>query len=220
MNDFYRTRQMLIVEDEPAFARQLMLAVEKLPEFWKIHHYPDASSALEAIEARGFFADLALIDLGLPDVSGLEVIRALRARCPSLLILVISVISAERAVLSAIRAGACGYIHKDDSFQQIARSIHDVLEGNYPISPALARYLFKLAGHPGTAIDCGQQELTVREKQVLECLARGFSYAQTAQELKVSVSTVQTHVRGLYSKLEAHSQVQALNQARARGYLP
>lgn len=215
-----RTRQALIVEDDPQFARQLERALDHVEGAWRAEHFRAAGPALEHINGRGFHADLALIDLGLPDVSGIEVIRCLRARLPSLPILVVSVMSAGPSLLAAIRAGARGYLLKDNIGELIAQGIADVLQGQYPISPALARHLFHLAGSPSWGgADCAI-DLTHRERDVLELIALGLTYAHVASRLRVSLSTVQSHIRHLYSKLDAHSQVQAVNEARKRGWLP
>lgn len=171
-------------------------------------------------QGPGITRRLPLIDLGLPDVSGLEVIRMLHQRLPAVPILVISVIAAEPSLFAAIRAGACGYLLKDDSSASIAHGINDVLNGRFPISPSLARYLFRLAGSPQMHTSDCDLDLTPREQEVLAAIAGGCSYAQVGTRLGVSLSTVQTHIRNLYSKLGAHSQLQAVNEARGRGWLP
>ena len=214
-----RTRKAMIVEDDPMFARQLELALEHVDGIWHAEQFRAAAPALERIEARGFYADLALVDLGLPDVSGLEVIRQLHERQPDLPILVVSVLAAERSLLAAIKAGAKGYLLKDDDRELIAKGICDVLNGRYPVSPSLARYLFRMAGSPERRGDRSGIELTRRETDVLEAIARGLTYDEAAVHLGVSLSTIQSHIRNLYSKLGAHSQVQALNEARERGLL-
>lgn len=145
-------------------------------------------------------------------------IRALRKRFSEQPVLVVSSIAAERSVLEAIRAGASGYMLKDGDAAVIAQGIRQVLEGNSPISPSLARHLFKLAGSPRV----GQEEqmgLTHKELEALRHLGRGCSYAETASLMGVGVSTVQTHVRGLYRKLGAHSKTQAVVKARENGLI-
>ena len=128
-----------------------------------------------------------------------------------------SVISSERSVLAAIRAGARGYLLKDDNPQLITQSLAEALQGNYPISPSLARYLFRLAG--GSESPAEFTSLTPKELELLRHLSRGRSYGETAQEMGIAISTVQTHIRNLYRKLDVHSQVQAVTKAQDQGLI-
>ena len=134
--------------------------------------------------------------------------------------MVISVIAAEQRVLSAIRAGAQGYILKEEQPDTITSAIGQVMQGNYPISPALARCLFKLAGAPGDAPENQAViKLSPKETLLLKLISQGLSYVDAAQKMGVATSTVQSHIRNLYRKLDAHSQVQAVNKAREHGLL-
>lgn len=216
---FLRTQQVMIVEDDPVFTEQLDMAIRGANGPWRVHHCRDAAQAFAFLDQPLFYLDLALVDLGLPDISGVEVIRKIRKRFPAIPILVVSVISAERSVLSAIRSGARGYLLKDDSKKSIASAIDDAMAGNYPISPALARYLFKIAGSPSSLGVDEIVALTSKEQEALKHLSKGRSYKETAELMGVALSTIQSHVRNLYSKLEVHSQMQAVEIARERGLL-
>lgn len=207
----------LLVEDDPAFELSLSQALHELNPACRIDCTRTGEDALRLIDRARKSPDLALVDIGLPDVSGIEVISRLRERFAELPILVISVISAERSVLAAIRAGARGYLLKDDPPQLIRESIDQAVQGNYPVSPSLARYLFKLAGEPSPPGDFAR--LTPKERELLKHLANGSSYADAAEKMAVAVSTVQTHIRSLYRKLDVHSQVQAINKAQEHGLL-
>jgi DNA-binding NarL/FixJ family response regulator len=120
-------------------------------------------------------------------------------------------------VLEAIRAGARGYLLKGDPGAEMASAIDEVLRGNYPISPALARTLFRLAGAPPESSPGNSFELTQRELVTLQLIARGKNYKEVARAMDVSLSTVQTNVRNLYRKLQVHSQGQAVAKARGAG---
>jgi two-component system nitrate/nitrite response regulator NarL len=207
--------RVLVVEDDPAFEDLLSRAAHRLADTVDLVACETAFSALAVIEKSIKSFDLALIDLGLPDLSGVEVIRRIRDRFEDLPILVVSVLSAERSVLSAIRAGACGYILKDDSEAAMSQAMREALNGNYPISPALARYLFKLAGGRDKPADLSG--LTRKELELLQWLARGKSYNEAARSMGVTLATVQTHIRNLYRKLDVHSQVQAVTKAQHQG---
>ena len=153
-------------------------------------------------------------------MSGIEVIRGLRQRHPDIPIVVISAISDERRVVEAIRAGACGYVVKHDTSLSIARVIQQVLQGVYPVSPALARHLVRLV--QVLELPTGRDPdlaLSPREHDLLRLFAQGLSYQEVAEKLHVSLSTVQALVRKVYGKLGAHSRHEALSEARRRGLL-
>lgn len=211
---------VLLVEDDPVFSSQMTSAVSELDKDWQVIACQSAQQAIDFIESPDHHVDLALVDLGLPDMDGTEVIRQIRVRFQEAHIMVISVIAAERRVLNAIRAGAQGYILKEERPEAITTAIGQVMQGNYPISPALARCLFKLAGAPGDALS-GQTaiKLSPKETLLLQLISQGLSYVDAAQQMGVATSTVQSHIRNLYRKLDAHSQVQAVNKAREHGLI-
>ncbi len=217
-----RDRRLLIVEDNPLFVEQLSDAVGRVPGRWHVQALSEGSKAIAALgrEVRQVEYDLALIDLGLPDVSGVEVIRAYRARFPDLPIVVISVTAAESSVLSAITAGASGYLLKNESVDAIALALSQVLDGIYPLSPALARHLFKRLSDTGADKRGDSRiKLTARELETLQHLSRGCRYEEAAERMGVALSTIQWNVRNLYRKLKVHSQVQAISKARDHGLL-
>lgn len=210
------TRHLLLVEDNPLFAEQLTHSVGKLPGTWDIEHFSTGEATLAALSSRDAACPftLALIDIGLPDMNGIEVIRACRDRFPEMPIVVISVISVEQSLLDAIHAGASGYILKHDSIEQIAHDVAGVLEGNYPLSPQLARFLFKqVTAQKAPPAAANRFELTPRQVETLKHLAQGASYEQVAQLMGVALSTVQTNIRNLYRKLNVRTQAQAVSIA-------
>jgi len=150
-------------------------------------------------------------------VMGIKVIEAIRARLPDVPIMVVSVIQSEDMVIAAIRAGAKGYITKGQSEFSITQSIKDVMAGNYPISPSLARSLFRLVdARPN--VTPNYFKLTEREAETLRLLSRGLAYSQVATEMNISLSTVQSHVRNLYRKLGVNSQAQAVAKAHQQAW--
>lgn len=209
---------VLLVEDNPLFQQVIRSAIDSQGLSGHLYKCASGSEALELLDRPQLRLDLALVDLGLPDISGIEVITAVRRRFGEIPIMVISVISAERTVLGAIRAGARGYILKGDSEESIARAIQEVLNGNYPISPALARSLFKLAGAPLEKSTLSFK-LSPRELETLQLIARGYSYEEVSKLMGIALSTVQSNVRNLYRKLEVRSQVQAVSKARDAGLI-
>jgi DNA-binding NarL/FixJ family response regulator len=174
---------------------------------------------------------LALVDLVLPDVDGVSLIREIRGRFPTTPILVISGVSDPAKVLQSVRQGAQGYVLKGDKSLTLARSILDTISGRHPISPSLAGALFHAAGQMARGHDAAtliqarceisarDLVLTKKEREVLQFMAEGRSYRQTALSMSVSLSTVQTHIRNLYRKLGARTQLQAVQEARKLGLL-
>lgn len=208
---------VMVVEDDPLFQELLAQSVHELDRPTRLHPCADGRAALALVELPEARFDVALVDLGLPDMDGLAVIAALNRRFPSLPILVVSMSSEEGRVLEAIRAGAIGYVLKGDSYLSITRAIEQTLSGLHPISPTLAGYLFRLASPASPPASPAHQGpgLTERELELLRLLADGKTYIQAAVAMEVALSTVQTHIRNLYRKLGVRTQLQAVMKAKS-----
>lgn len=207
-------KRLLLVEDNPLFAEQLTEAILHLQDSWEIQEFSEGRAAQAFLAQTDKPLDLVLVDLGLPDIPGADLIRSTRQRFPEVPIVVVSVVAAEGPVLGAIEAGANGYILKDESIEEITQGILKVLDGIYPLSPRLARYLFKqLTDTSAKATPSEQVRLSPRESQTLQFLSKGYSYEGVAEQMGVSLSTVQSNVRSLYRKLNVKSQSQAVLKA-------
>ncbi|GAB2462639.1 response regulator transcription factor [Comamonas humi] len=167
---------------------------------------------------------MALVDLGLPDGSGIELIAWLRARDERLPILVVSAWSTEEMILGALRAGANGYVLKERDDLEIALSIKSVLKGGAPIDPFIARRILDLVGRqagPTPAPDPALRDaLSERERQILDHVAAGLSNREIAECLHLSRWTIDSHIRHIYDKLAVSSRTQAVRRAREHGLLP
>lgn len=167
-----------------------------------------------------------LVDLGLPDGSGVDVIRAMATRFPACEALVVSVFGDEESVLASIEAGAVGYLDKDSAPEDIAQTILELKRGASPISPMIARRVLAKYRSLRTAAALQVPDpaevplLSTREQEVLGLIARGFSYAEIARLQGLSVHTVQTHIKNLYAKLAVHSKNEAVFEATRLGLLP
>lgn len=231
--------RVLIVEDDApmrAFFAACVRGNTQLALAASLGSAAQAHAWLDRCDAPAL--DVLLVDLGLPDGSGLDVIRHACRVHPQCEPLVISMFGDEDNVLASIEAGALGYVHKDAAPEDIADTILEMKAGGSPISPLIARrVLARFQGSQGRGA-CGGEaplpptapplrtsrpvdhvELTQREQEVLEFIARGFSYAEIAQRRSVSVHTVQTHVKNLYGKLAVHSKNEAVFKAGRLGLL-
>lgn len=216
MQDDPAARHMIIVEDEPEFQAVLSDALSRVPGAWSSSNFSRGEDAIAYARVRRGRIDMALVDMGLPDVSGAAVIRELRRCCPDAPILVVSVIANEDKVLEALQAGATGYLLKDDDAIEISVGIRQALLGHMPISPVLARCLIRHMPFADTADD-DPVSLSAREMALLRHIAAGKSYAEAAHAMDLKVSTIHSYSRNLFQKLGVRSKTQALAQARRRG---
>lgn len=206
-------RTSLIVEDLPESQRSLTLALRA--SFAAIA----VSSAYSLQEARGWLAqnpapDIALIDLGLPDGSGIDLIAELNRRAPATLCIVATIYDGDQHLFPALRAGAQGYLLKEQRWQQLAELLSGIVEGRPPLSPSIAR---KLLGYfrplPPTLSDA----LTQREAEVLALIAKGVTQAEAAKVLGISTHTVCGYVKEIYRKLNVSSRAEAALTAQRMG---
>lgn len=211
----------LIAEDDRFFQEVLKEGVSHCLPGTKSEVCRTAQEAMLAIDRGPGELQIALVDLGLPDGDGLQVIRAVAKGSPRTPIMVVSVASDERRVLEAIRAGAIGYLLKGDTSLSIIKAIDQLLNGINPISPKLAGYFLRLAGResPRDMSVTPIKRLTPRELDLLREFSLGRSYQEAAESMNISLTTVQTHTRNLYRKLGVRSSLRALSKAKEHGIL-
>ena len=170
---------------------------------------------------RSHSADVLLTDLSLPDGHALTWIRELSVTQPGCEIVVVSMFGDEDTVIACVEAGAVGYVHKDSASWDVAKTILDVKAGASPISPMIARKLLsRMRKSSGAVVSDASIVLSERESQVLDLIARGYSYSEIAKLADVSINTVQSHIKTLYSKLAVHSRGEAVFEASRLGLLP
>lgn len=212
----------MVVEDDPVTRRLLCLAIEREPSLILCSAVGTVREAREHLTQSPI--DLLLTDLGLPDGSGVSVIRDCRHLRPRADILVISMSSEEEQILACIKAGAAGYVLKESVQLNILGAIVDLRAGGSPISPMIARkVLTRMRGDVGD--DAGPADgesvlLTRREFSILHSISRGGSYAKVAEALGLSTGTVQTHIKNIYAKLGVHSRTEAIIEAQRLGLIP
>lgn len=191
----------------------------------------DARTSLVAKAATGreameFFAavrpDVLLVDLGLPDMHGTEVIRYSARTRPDCDVMVITVFGDEHNVLASIEAGASGYVLKDRKDTDLVSDILELRAGGAPMSPGIARMVLnRMHGgrRAGESASAGRAVLTAREIDVLSALSRGYTYAEIGERLGISLGTVTSHIKNSYRKLTVHSGAAAVTRAAELGLL-
>jgi len=214
---------VLVVEDDAAFLQRVRSALHHAELEGAPLVCASGAEAVATLRGLSHPPRLALVDIGLPDISGIEVINAIRAAFPQTPIMVLSVITQERIVLDAIRAGAQGYIVKSASVEHVSSALLEVLAGNYPISPSLARFLCKqIASPPAAAPPQPSQlapKLSPKQLELLKLIGHGLTYSEAAHAMGISIHTVQTHIKRLYRNLQITSHRQAAMIARNSGLL-
>jgi DNA-binding NarL/FixJ family response regulator len=213
-----------LVEDDIGFQNSFAAAIGNADDMALVctaHNVAQAKAMLDRDPL-----DVLVVDLGLPDGSGIEVIRAAHAAWPECGIMVSTTFADEKHVIASIEAGAAGYLLKDSSPEKIADEIRALHGGGSPISPRIARQIllhFRPHETPPQQPEAPPPELasplSPRERQTLELITKGFSYDEIAELMQISRNTVMTFVRRIYQKLEVRSKAEAIYEARNYGIL-
>ncbi|HET9735107.1 MAG TPA: response regulator transcription factor [Burkholderiales bacterium] len=213
-----------LVEDEAEARQRLSGSIRAQPGLRLVGEWSTGGEALAGLAQSA--PDVLLVDLGLPDMSGLKIVRYVAERYPGCDILVVTIFGDERTVLAALEAGARGYLLKGALQHDIAVDIEHLKSGGSPLSPVVARQVLKrMQPRPAreqaspAAVPDSETALTAREIEILNAISRGFSYQETAGLLAISVQTVHTHLKRIYRKLAVHSKTEAVYEADRRGLL-
>jgi DNA-binding NarL/FixJ family response regulator len=216
------TLRILICEDNRHLIADYRSLLDATEECLVVGTATSARAAVELLRDKP--ADVLIVDLGLPDLSGIEVIRAMRRVQPACEALVVTVFGDEDTVLGALEAGAAGYVLKDALDKQLLKCVRDLAQGGSPISPSIARLLLnRLPAHRTPAEQTESESLpfawSARENDVLNMISKGYSLQEVGDMLHLSVNTIKTHVRRIYKKLAVSSRSEAIYEARALGLL-
>ncbi|MBV7430213.1 MULTISPECIES: response regulator transcription factor [unclassified Acidovorax] len=207
-----------VVEDDPACCDTFIAMIGAQPDLALAMAAASRAEALALLPQSPM--DVLLVDLGLPDGSGLDVIRAARAQWPGCSVLVSTIFGDETHVLRSIEAGAMGYLLKDVSAAELAEEIRSIHAGGSPISPMVARkILARAAASLPPATEPPAALLSAREQEVLRCVSKGFTTEETARTMGVSRTTVLTFVRRIYAKLQVNTRAEAIHAAHRQGLL-
>lgn len=199
--------KIAIVEDQPRIREGLRLLIDGTEGFRCTGCWEAMEPAIEHIGRD--LPDVALVDIGLPEMSGTDGIRILKQKHPGLNILMLTVYDDDRRIFDALCAGACGYLLKKTPPARLLESLREVASGGAPMSPEVARRVVTLFRdiRPPEDSAC---DLTPHEIRLLKLLVEGHNYKTAAAELDVSVNTIRFHMRGIYEKLQVHSKSQAV----------
>ena len=202
--------KVAVVEDDSDVCHGLAMLIESAPGFTCVATCPSAEEALVGLPEKQ--PDVILMDIGLPGMSGIECIRKLKHILPRAQVMMLTVFDDHDRIFESLKAGATGYLIKKTAPENIVRSIRDLCAGGSPMSSQIARRVVEEFQRPPRQSDAASQ-LTAREQEVLARLAQGFLYKEIASAIGVSLETVRTHVRNIYSKLEVRSRTEAVNKA-------
>ena len=207
--------EVVIVEDDAKFRSAFARLIEATPEMELLGTAATLAQGMDLVRRR--MPDVLLVDLDLPDGSGLDLIRHVASRSDTCDIMVITVFGDERHVIESIEAGASGYLLKDSLPEDFIEQIRVLHAGGSPISPVIARQLLARFVAPIVAKSIDVPELSEREHSVLSLVTKGFSYQEIASLMRVSPHTVLTYVKRIYRKLQVSSKTEAVYEARKLG---
>jgi DNA-binding NarL/FixJ family response regulator len=220
---------IIIVEDEPEFRRRFAQIIDSEPTMRLAGVAANKREAQVLIDREEF--DVMLIDLGLPDGTGIDLIRNVSQRKPDVDIMVVTVFGDEQHVVSSIEAGATGYILKDSTPADVISCIRLLRAGGSPVSPVVARSVLRAIRSrmggvtansntvPPRSANAENNPLSARETEILQLLAKGMSFNEIGEILGISPHTVTAHIKKIYRKLAVHSRGEAVYEASQMGLL-
>jgi two-component system, NarL family, response regulator LiaR len=202
-----------LVEDNASFRQALETIITGQPDFLLAGSFESAEKALQTLPSRP--TDIVITDISMPGMRGIELILLLKVKMPQTQFMVCSVHDDNETIFEALQSGANGYILKEQvTVEDIVKAIRDLYNGGSPMSPFIARKVIHTFQKP--AVTEESVLLSLREKEVLELLAQGYTYKEIAVPLSITTETVKKHLKNIYQKLQVQNKVEALNKYRQR----
>ena len=207
-----------IVEDDEPLLHNLRLLLDGDPKMSVLGSYKNAEEALKAAPWKK--TDIFLVDIDLPGMDGVELIRRVHPLNPNMRVITHTIHDDKPTVLEAVKAGASGYLTKGCTPSQLVTALYEIYEGGAPMSPAIARLVLGViqeqSEDPATPPG---ETLTMRERDILRLLEQGLAYKEIADRLSISVYTVHSHIKNTYAKLHARDKLDAIRKGRYRNFI-
>lgn len=211
-----KSHRILLIEDHTVYRQTIRKKLDTTDGYECVGEFSNLEEALEAIDG-GLTADIILLDLGLPEMSGIEGVAHLRERLPEVRVLILTAFTDQAKVFAALEAGAHGYLVKAGSPTRLLHTLNEVISGGTPLDPQIAGMVLntfqKLRPLPE------EENLSPREKEILQLVAQGLTKQQVADELEISLHSVSGYLRRAFDKLHVHSLPAAVSAAIRRGLL-
>jgi DNA-binding NarL/FixJ family response regulator len=204
-----KINSIAIIEDDEKIRHYLGEQIQLNIDVKDLAIFKDAETALKALTAKP--TEIALFDVNLPGMSGIDCIQKLKILHPKMQMMVLTVYDNPDTVFEALKAGAVSYLLKSTPVEKILEAITDVQQGGSPISSQIARKVIEAFAIKGKTNEYFQ-DLSKREQEMLEHLSRGYRYKEIADKLFISLDTVRTHVRNIYEKLQVNCRAEALKK--------
>jgi len=200
-----------IIEDNDQFRKALETIINQVKDTTLVGSYTSAEKAMIGLLQSP--PDIAIVDISLPGIRGTELIVRMKDKIRNTQFMVCTIHDDNDTIFEALKSGASGYILKDPvTVEEISKAIHDLYNGGSPMSPFIARKVIGTFQKP--AINDANSLLSLREKEVLELVAKGLLYKEIALRLEISTETVKKHLKNIYQKLHVQNKVEALNKFR------
>lgn len=204
-------KSVIVVEDDRGLREQLVSILNSSAGIRCVDACASGEEALQVIPNKR--PEVVLMDIRLPGMSGIECVAELRQLLPRLQIIMLTVYEDSESIFRALKAGAAGYLVKSSPPSKLLDAIDDVSKGGAPMSSHIARKVVQHFHRAGPA-PTGEEELSPREREVLDLLALGYIYKEIGDKLKISPETVRTHVKNICEKMHVRSRLEAVGKHR------
>lgn len=209
-------QSVLIVEDHADTRAMLVQVAQEAFGEIDVTEAATLAQARRCLESNTF--NIALLDISLPDGSGIELLADLAQQSPNTYAVMATIFDDDQHLFQALRAGASGYLLKDNSRQELVEQLSGILAGRPPLSPAISRRILRQFQQP-VASEAQRNDLTPRETDILTMVAKGLTRGDIASALNISVNTVAEHIKNIYRKLQINSRSEATVEAMRRGLI-
>ncbi|HEY4335628.1 MAG TPA: response regulator transcription factor [Puia sp.] len=202
---------LLLYEDNEPLRESLINLLALSKDLLLLGSFPAATGVVQQV--KELRPDVILMDIDMPGLNGIEAVKRVRTVDQKVQIIMLTIFDDSRHVLDAIFAGASGYLLKKHLSDRLPEAIHQVMQGEPPMSPGIARMIIQNMQEQSTKPAGPDYGLTVREKEILTQLSKGKALKMIAADLNISIDTVRTHIKNIYEKLQVHSQAEAVSKA-------